>query len=53
MIRAVNEGVPLVIGRPLSPVTGAVRTVAQAVMGIETQQPMAPVRRGLLRRARR
>jgi pilus assembly protein CpaE len=53
MIRAVNEGVPLVIGHPQSPVAGALRSVAQAVMGIDTRQPDARARRGLLRRGRR
>ncbi|MGI8999764.1 MAG: AAA family ATPase [Candidatus Limnocylindria bacterium] len=38
MIRSVNEGVPLVIGRPASPATIALRKVAQAVIGIEQQQ---------------
>ncbi|MEO7295793.1 MAG: hypothetical protein ABIZ57_06595 [Candidatus Limnocylindria bacterium] len=38
MIRSVNEGVPLVIGRPASPATAALRRVAQAVIGIEQQQ---------------
>ena len=37
MIRSVNEGVPLVIGRPASPATAALRRVAQAVIGIEQQ----------------
>lgn len=37
MIRSVNEGVPLVIGRPGSPATLALRRVAQAVIGIEQQ----------------
>jgi pilus assembly protein CpaE len=37
MIRAVNEGVPVVTSRPLSPATVALRTVAQAVMGLETR----------------
>lgn len=38
MIRAINEGVPLVIGRPSSPAAAAIRRVAQAVIGI---QPVA------------
>ena len=38
MIRSVNEGVPLVISRPSSPATLALRRVAQAVIGIEQQQ---------------
>jgi pilus assembly protein CpaE len=37
MIRSVNEGVPLVIGRPASPATIAIRRVAQAVIGIDEQ----------------
>ena len=37
MIRSVNEGVPLVIGRPTSPAAVAMRQVAQAVIG---NQPM-------------
>lgn len=44
MIRSVNEGVPLVIGRPTSPATLALRRVAQAVIGIEQQQA-APTRK--------
>ena len=39
MIRSVNEGVPLVIGRPASPAAIALRQVAQAVIGV--QQPAA------------
>jgi pilus assembly protein CpaE len=35
MIRSVNEGVPLVIGRPASPAAAAMRRVAQAVIGIQ------------------
>ena len=34
MIRSVNEGVPLVVSRPASPATGALRQVARAVIGI-------------------
>ncbi len=52
MIRSVNEGVPLVIGRPASPATIAMRRVAQVVMGVE-QQPATPKkqeRRGLFGR---
>jgi pilus assembly protein CpaE len=51
MIRAVNEGVPLVISRPLSPATAAIRTVAQAVMGIDTRPTASaahPERRGFI-----
>jgi pilus assembly protein CpaE len=35
MIRSVNEGVPLVIGRPASPASIAMGRIAQAVVGIE------------------
>jgi pilus assembly protein CpaE len=52
MIRAVNEGVPIVIGHPTSPASGAMRRVAQAIIGIE-QLPMperATQRRGLFGR---
>ncbi|HEX5041053.1 MAG TPA: hypothetical protein VFW95_13110 [Candidatus Limnocylindria bacterium] len=35
MIRSVNEGVPLVVGRPQSPTTAAMRRIAQVVIGIE------------------
>jgi pilus assembly protein CpaE len=42
MIRSVNEGVPVVIGRPASPATVALRRVAQAVIGIEQQQATPP-----------
>jgi pilus assembly protein CpaE len=52
MIRSVNEGVPLVIGRPSAPATLALRRVAQAVIGIEEAQPSSgkKARRGLFRR---
>ena len=53
MIRSVNEGVPLVIGRPASPATLALRKVAQAVIGIEQQQAAPsrkPARRGIFSR---
>jgi len=41
MIRAVNEGVPVVSSRPGSPVAHAMHQLAQAVVGIqnETEQP--------------
>ena len=42
MIRSVNEGIPLVIGRPASPAAAAIRRLAQAVIGVE--QPAAPAR---------
>ena len=52
MMRAVNEGVPIVIGRPASPATAAMRRVAQATMGIQApaSQPAKSGRRGLFRR---
>jgi pilus assembly protein CpaE len=51
MIRSVNEGVPLVIGRPASPAAAALRRVAQVVIGITEQAPVArPGRRGLFSR---
>lgn len=37
MIRAVNEGVPVVISRPGSPVALALTKVAQAIVGIQTE----------------
>jgi pilus assembly protein CpaE len=46
MIRAVNEGVPVVTSRPLSPASHAMRTVAQAVLGIETRVASEPPARG-------
>lgn len=52
MIRSVNEGVPLVIGRPASPATAALRRVAQTVIGIEHQAPNTgkPPRRSIFKR---
>lgn len=52
MIRSVNEGVPLVIGRPASPAAAALRRVAQTVIGIEHQAPNTrkPPRRGIFKR---
>ena len=52
MMRAVNEGVPIVIGRPASPASAALRRVAQATMGIQTAsaEPAKHGRRGLFRR---
>jgi pilus assembly protein CpaE len=38
MIRSVNEGVPLVVGRPAAPASLAMRRIAQAVIGIEQPQ---------------
>ena len=50
MVRAVNEGVPLVISRPTSPAAAALRQVAQTVMGIDSRPPtpVKPERRGVL-----
>ena len=52
MIRSVNEGVPLVIGRPASPAAAALRRVAQTVIGIEHQAPKTgkPPRRSIFKR---
>jgi pilus assembly protein CpaE len=36
MLRAVNEGVPLVVSRPTSPAAAALRQLARAVMGAQT-----------------
>jgi pilus assembly protein CpaE len=44
MIRAVNEGVPVVISRPGSPVAMALTKVAQAIVGIQTE-PQEPSKR--------
>ena len=41
MIRSVNEGVPLVVAHPASPAAAAMRRVAQAVIGISHQTPVA------------
>ena len=41
MIRSVNEGVPLVIAHPASPAAASMRRVAQAVIGISHQTPVA------------
>jgi len=37
MIRAVNEGVPVVTSRPGSPVALAMTKMAQAIVGIQTE----------------
>jgi len=52
MIRAVNEGVPLVTSRPSSPAAAALRQVAQTVMGIDTRPltPAKPERRSIFGR---
>jgi len=45
MIRSVNEGVPVVIGRPQAPVALALRRVALAVIGPNRQAPPTPKER--------
>lgn len=45
MLRAVNEGVPLVVSRPSSPAAAAMRQVARAVIGAQTPTPAAQERR--------
>lgn len=52
MIRAVNEGAPLVLSRPASPAVAAIRRIAQAVIGVEPPKPATaqPARRGLFKR---
>jgi len=40
MIRAVNEGVPVVTSRPASPVAMALHKVAQAIIGAQTEAPV-------------
>jgi pilus assembly protein CpaE len=51
MIRSVNEGIPVVVGRPTSPVTASLRRIAQAVIGAQHEVPAAkPERRGLFGR---
>lgn len=52
MIRSVNEGVPIVISRPTTPASVALRRIAQAVIGVD-HAPVAeakPERRGLFGR---
>ncbi|HEX6656113.1 MAG TPA: AAA family ATPase [Candidatus Limnocylindria bacterium] len=39
MIRAANEGVPVVTSRPGSPVATALQRLAQAMIGAETEEP--------------
>lgn len=47
MIRSVNEGVPLVVSRPASPATAALRQVARAVIGIgEAPAPRRKQKKG-------
>ena len=58
MIRAVNEGVPLVFSRPSSPASQAIQALAVAIVGAEsrqrTQLALAPApKRGGLRLGRR
>jgi MinD-like ATPase involved in chromosome partitioning or flagellar assembly len=42
MMRAVNEGVPLVIGHPASAAAAALRRVAQTVIGITPAPEKSP-----------
>ncbi len=58
MIRAVNEGVPVVFSRPSSPASQAIQALAVAIVGAEwrqrTQSPAASApKRGVLRLGRR
>jgi pilus assembly protein CpaE len=59
MIRAVNEGQPVVLGRPSSPASHAIQELAVAIVGAEWKRPAlgaapaAPPRRGGLRLGRR
>jgi len=46
MIRAVNEGVPVVVSRPASPVSLAIRQLAQAIIGVETRPSVRQERKG-------
>lgn len=54
MIRAVNEGIPVVTSRPGTPVAAALQKVAQAMVGIQAEAPAssskAERKRGLFRR---
>ena len=52
MIRAVNEGVPVVSSRPGSPVAVALHRLAQAIIGAQTEAPAkaTPRRRGIFAR---
>lgn len=53
MMRAVNEGVPIVIGRPTSPASTALRRLAQATIGIESAPATATRSSGRRRLFRR
>jgi MinD-like ATPase involved in chromosome partitioning or flagellar assembly len=53
MIRAVNEGVPVVTSRPGSPVALALHQMAQALVGIQTEtrdEQAKPPRRSIFAR---
>jgi pilus assembly protein CpaE len=52
MIRAVNEGVPLVVSHPTSPAAIALRRIAHALLGVETAPVPADERRGMFGRRR-
>lgn len=41
MIRAANEGVPVVLSRPMSPASQALQRLAQTILGIDTQAPVS------------
>lgn len=57
MVRAVNEGVPVVFSRPSSPASQAIQALAVAIVGAEWRQTAKPAdgaqRRGGLRLGRR
>ncbi|MBW3613032.1 MAG: hypothetical protein KY392_04130 [Chloroflexi bacterium] len=53
MMRAVNEGVPIVIGRPASTASAALRRLAQATVGIEAAPSTASRKSGRRRLFRR
>jgi MinD-like ATPase involved in chromosome partitioning or flagellar assembly len=46
MIRAVNQGVPVVVSHPASPVSLAIRQLAQAIIGVETRPSVRSERKG-------
>lgn len=53
MIRAANEGVPLVLSRPTSPATVALQRLTQTILGIETGAPSHGSRKGHKHESRR
>ncbi|MFN2484873.1 MAG: CpaE family protein [Candidatus Limnocylindria bacterium] len=50
MIRAINEGSPILLSRPASPAAAAIRGVAQMISTPEPAGAARPQRRGLFRR---